>query len=206
MRLERKEAKLQKLSAEFYQRPALEVAPDLLGKILVHETKDYKLAARINEVEAYPGGSDKASHTYLDRRTERNDTLYKAGGHLYVYLIYGLHYLSNVVCAHEDEGEGVLLRSLKLVDGLSDKDALASSRFYREYKDLNSYQRRNLLNGPGKLSEALKIDLDYDGLDLTEDTIYILDDDYHDFEMQVSKRIGIDYAEESIDLPYRFYY
>ena len=88
---------LERLGLDFYQRPALEVAPDLLGKILIHDLDDEILAGRILETEAYDGVHDLASHTYGGRRTKRTETLFGRAGCLYIYLVYGLHNLVNIV-------------------------------------------------------------------------------------------------------------
>lgn len=192
---------MKKLPQEFYLDSALEVAPRLLGKILVHETSGKKLAGRIVEVEAYMGPKDKAAHSYNNLRTKRNEIMYGIGGHAYVYLIYGLYYCLNVVTANIDEPQGVLIRGIIPYSGL---DEMAYYRFQKRYQDLSKSQIKNLTNGPGKLTQALNITMDQYGLSFNSDRLYILDYPCQETIMQ-SLRINIDYAEEARFYPWRFY-
>lgn len=196
---------LQRLdSLEFYQRDAVSLAEAVLGKVLVHRLGDgQELAARIVECEAYMGEVDKASHTYGGRRTARTEFLYRRAGHIYVYLVYGLHELLNIVAGAEN-GEGVMIRAVEPLQGL---ETMADLRFAKKFADLSSYQKKNLSNGPGKLTQALGIDLSLNGSDLLEgdNSLILCDDGFRDFEVVRAKRIGIDYAEEAIHFPYRFY-
>lgn len=191
-----------KLDLEFYEKEAKELAKDLLGKILVHEINGERLAGRIVEVEAYTGEDDKACHTYGGRRTRRTEIMYKRPGHLYVYLIYGMYHLVNIVSGQEELGQAVLIRALEPVEDL---DKFAKNRYGKNYEELSSYQKKNLSNGPGKLTKAMNIDNNHNGLDLLDSQLHIEDDGYEDFEIVESKRIGIDYAEEARDYLYRFY-
>lgn len=191
-----------KLTRNFYKKDSLSLAKDLLGKVLVRKIGDKELRARIVETEAYPGEEDKASHNYGGRITERTKTLYMGGGHLYVYLIYGIYALLNIVAGDVNSGQGVLIRAVEPLDNIDD---FAKYRFGKNYEDLSSYQRKNLSNGPGKLTKALDISTKAKGLDLVGDIIYLEDDGYKDFTIVTKKRIGIDYAEEAKDFPYRFY-
>lgn len=191
-----------KLGLEFYNRDALTVAKDLLGKVLVHKMGDKEIKARIVEVEAYTGIEDKASHTYGDKRTSRTETMYKRGGHLYVYLIYGMYSLMNVVTGNENSGEAVLIRAL---EPISELDMMATNRFNKPYSELTKYQARGLTNGPGKLTKAMGIDRSCDGIDLLNSEIHVEDDGFTDFETVETTRIGIGYAEEAREYPYRFY-
>lgn len=191
-------------SHDFYQRDALSLAEAVLGKVIVHRLDDgHELVARIVECEAYAGEIDKASHTYGGRRTARTEFLYRRAGHIYVYLIYGLHELLNIV-AGDESGEGVMIRAVEPIQGL---DRMGQLRFAKNYADLSPYQKKNLSNGPGKLTRALGIDLSQNGLDLLADEspLILCSDGYRDFETVRGKRIGIDYAEEAIHFPYRFY-
>lgn len=191
-----------KIQREFFKREALEVAVDLLGKNLIVETDDGLMKVRLVEVEAYTGEKDKACHTYGGRRTARTETMYRPGGCLYVYLIYGMYNMLNIVTGREGDGQAVLIRAAEALEGL---DLMAKNRFNKSYEELTSYQKKNLLNGPGKLAQALGLDRSYNGLDLLGPKIYLADDGYSDFEVGKSKRIGIDYAEEARDYLYRFY-
>ncbi|MEP0773587.1 MAG: DNA-3-methyladenine glycosylase, partial [Acidobacteriota bacterium] len=96
------------LAPEFYQRPTVEVARDLLGSLLVRRLKEGLVAVRLTEVEAYLGEGDPAAHTYRGRRTARNASMWEEGGRLYVYFTYGLHHCANVVTGRAGEGEAVL--------------------------------------------------------------------------------------------------
>lgn len=191
-----------KLKRNFYKKDAIILAKDLLGKVLVRPIDGKILRARIVETEAYTGGDDKASHTYKGKRTKRTESMYMEGGHFYIYFVYGMYYMTNIVAGLENEGQGVLLRA---IEPLSEIDTFAYNRFEKNYQELSSYQKRNLTNGPGKLSKALDITKKFDGLDLVQDQIFLEDDGYKNFDIVESKRIGIAYAEESKDLLYRFY-
>lgn len=190
-----------KIQREFFKREALEVAKDLLGKNLIVQTEDGLMKVRLVEVEAYTGEEDKACHTYGGKRTGRTETMYREGGCLYVYLIYGMYNMLNIVTGRQDDGQAVLIRAGEPLDGL---DLMAKNRFKKSYEELTSYQKKNLINGPGKLAQALGIDRSYNG-HLLGEKIYLEDDGNVDFETERSKRIGIDYAEEARDYLYRFY-
>ena len=99
-----------KLMNEFFNRQAIDVAKDLLGKILVVKNKESTIKVRLVEVEAYTGEDDKACHTYGGRRTQRTETMYKKSGTIYVYLIYGMHNMLNIVTGQVGEGQAVLIR------------------------------------------------------------------------------------------------
>lgn len=98
------------LSREFFDRPVLDVAPDLLGRILVRTTPDGPIALRLTEVEAYDGSDDPGSHAYRGR-TARNDVMFGPPGHVYVYFTYGMWFCMNLVCGPEDKASAVLLRA-----------------------------------------------------------------------------------------------
>ncbi len=149
------------LSRSFFARPADQVAPALLGMLLVRRLDDRTLlTGRIVEAEAYLGPQDRASHAFNGRRTARNETMYARPGTCYVYLTYGMHSMCNVSCWKEGHPAAVLIRALEPLAGL---DAMRRNRpgFERD---------RDLCNGPGKLCQALAIDRSLNGLDLTRDT------------------------------------
>lgn len=195
---------MEKLPREFYERNTLDVARDLLGKYLVHETNGIRRIGKIIEVEAYMGPEDKAAHSYNRRRTERNDVMYGPAGHAYVYIIYGMYSCMNVITEGIDIPRGVLIRALEPVDGLSE---MAISRFGKNYSELKKSQILNLTSGPGKLCIAMNITKAKDnGEDLCGNNLYITKSITTDpFEITACKRINIDYAEEYIDKPWRFY-
>lgn len=191
-----------KLKREFYARDTLTVAKDLLGKVLVHKDGNKILKGKIVEVEAYLGLNDKAAHSYGGRKTERVMAMYRKPGTAYVYIIYGIHHCLNVVAKKEGVPEGVLLRAIEPIEGI---ETMAINRFGKALKDLSNYERRNLTNGPGKLTKALNIDKRYNMEDLCGDTIYLEEGEKENFQIVETTRIGIDYAEEARDYPYRFY-
>ena len=136
------------LPRAFYDRDTLEVARDLLGKYLVHRVDGTELVVRITETEAYIGAVDKACHAYGGRRTTRTETLYAKPGTAYVYLIYGMYHCLNFVTEPEGTAAAVLLRGVEAVAGT---DRMARNRFDRTLDQLTAYQRKNFLNGPGKV-------------------------------------------------------
>jgi DNA-3-methyladenine glycosylase len=181
----------------FYERPTLRVARGLLGKILVHRSRDGIAAGRIVEVEAYRGPEDRAAHTAGGRRTPRNEVMWGDGGRLYVYFTYGMHYCCNVVTRRAGEPEAVLLRALEPVLG----SALMQRR--RGGRDLPT---TGLARGPGNLCRALGIDRRLDGCDLTAGPVVILDAPRVPAGSVVtSPRIGVDYAGDHALRPWRFY-
>lgn len=169
------------------------MAPRLLNKLLVNG--DGRVG-RIIEVEAYRGDQDPASHAYRGR-TARNSTMFHRGGHLYVYLSYGMHWCANVVCGPEGEAQAVLLRALEPVDGL---ELMRAAR----WKAQRRQDDRDLCRGPGRLCQAMGIDRSHDGLDLTgaRSPIWVGDDGTPPpHEPAGTARVGISVGT---DLPWRF--
>lgn len=193
---------MKKLSRGFYEGNTLNVAKKLLGKILVHKYDNNEIMGRIVEVEAYIGDIDKACHCYNNRRTNRTEIMFGPPGYAYVYLIYGIHYCMNIVTERKGEGSAILIRALEPVGGLEE---IALNRYTKELKELTKRQTINLSNGPGKLCKALNITRDNYGEDLTGDKLFLLDDGYDQFDIGISKRINIDYAEEAKDFEWRFF-
>ncbi len=144
------------LDRDFFGRPAYEVAPDLLGCVLEHETADGLVAVRLTEVEAYAGEADPASHAYRGR-TARNAVMYGPPGHAYVYFTYGMHFCVNVVCQPAGTASAVLLRAGAVTAG----EQLASRR-------RAGRAGIELARGPARLCQALGIDRVLDGADLCD--------------------------------------
>lgn len=191
------------ISKEFYNRSALDVAQDLLGKVLVREVDGKILKGKIVETEAYIGLIDKACHAYNGRRTKRTEVLYEDAGVSYIYFIYGLYHCFNVVTNKKDIAEAVLIRAIEPINEL---DYISNIRYNKRYNELTKAQSKNLTNGPSKLCLAYLLNKDLNAVKLYEKgVVYITDDNNEDFEIVESKRIGIDYAEEAKDFLWRFY-
>ncbi len=188
----------ERLSREFYtRRDTLLIARQLLGKRLVVPASDgLRVSGVIVETEAYRGPEDKASHAYGNRRTRRTEMMFGVGGTAYVYFIYGMYYQFNVVTNIESIPHAVLIRAIEPVEGIE------WMRKRRPVKD-----DRNLTNGPGKLCQALSIDLNYNGADLTGDRIWIEEGrgNIRGDRIASGVRVGIDYAEEYVAKPWRFW-
>lgn len=191
------------ISKEFYNRSALDVAQDLLGKVLVREVDGKVLKGKIVETEAYIGAIDKACHAYNGRRTKRTEILYEDAGVSYIYFIYGLYHCFNVVTNKKDVAEAVLIRAIEPINEL---DYISNIRYNKKYDELTKAQSKNLTNGPSKLCLAYLLNKDLNAVKLYEKgAVYITDDNNENFEIVESKRIGIDYAEEAKDFLWRFY-
>ena len=199
-----------RLTRTFYIGDTVAIARALAGKYLVRRLSGETLVCRITETEAYVGAVDKACHAYGLRRTARNAVMFGPPGHAYVYLIYGMHCCLNFVTNGDGEPDAVLLRGLIPVCG---HDTMARLRFGCSYGELTAYQRKNLLNGPGKCCKALSLDRSWNGRDITGDELFLCDSPA-DAGLQetpeppalvrAAKRVGIDYAEEAKDFPWRF--
>jgi DNA-3-methyladenine glycosylase (3mg) len=193
---------MKKLNRKFYDREATIVAKELLGKVLVHEVNGKRIAAKIVETEAYMGLADKAAHSYGGKRTDRVEVMYGEAGHSYVFIIYGIHHCFNVVVGGKENPQAVLIRAVEPIEGL---EFMAQKRFEKQSTELTKVQQKNLTNGPGKLSNALFIDRTLNGVDLCENQLYIERGKTEEFSIVETKRVGIDYAEEAKDFPWRFY-
>jgi len=192
-----------KLTREFYARDTLQVAKELLGKILVHEINGVKLKGKIVETEAYIGSIDKASHAYGGKKTPRVETLYGIPGIAYVYFIYGMYHCFNVITKEEGSPEGVLIRAVEPVEG---QDIMARLRFNKDLNELTKTQFKNLTSGPSKLCIAMNINKENNKQDLCTSKLYIEQIvEKVKGEIVEAKRIGIDYAEEAKDFLWRFY-
>ncbi len=190
---------LMKLIDDFYRREdVVQIARELLGKVLVTAFDGRRTAGKIVETEAYRAPEDKASHAYNFRRTNRTEIMYAPGGTAYVYLIYGMHHLFNVVTNVEGMPHAVLIRAIEPVENVA---LMLERRNWRKAKP-------QLTAGPGVLSKALGITIEHTGLSLTsgDSPIWIEDQGIliENKNIIASPRVGIGYAEEWADTPWRF--
>lgn len=167
--LSHRDCSLTKLDHPFYDRPAIEVAADLIGKIVVRRVRRKEFLARIVETEAYVGAHDLACHASKGR-TSRTEVMFGPAGRAYVYLIYGMYDMFNIVAGAIDDPQAVLIRAAEPLNGWSAD-----------------------LSGPGKFTRGLKMTRADNGVDLTGNRLYLIDDQYRP-RIVTTPRIGIDYA------------
>jgi len=179
-----------KLPRRFYSRPTLDVARDLVGKFIVHESPSGRMAARIVEVEAYIGRDDPACHAARGM-TKRNEVMFGRPGFSYVYFIYGMYHCLNFVTEPEGSPAAVLLRAAEPVDGLDIMAGYAPGKPAQE-----------LLDGPGKFCRSFQLTRDHNGLDLTGTILYLEDRKHKPPSVAASPRIGI---REGRNLLWRFF-
>lgn len=199
-----------RLTEGFFLRDTVKAAQGLLGCYLVRRLDGENLVCRITETEAYVGAVDKACHAYGGRRTARTETLYAAPGTAYVYLIYGMYCCLNFVTGPEGVASAVLVRGGEPVLGV---DAMSRLRFGTDAARMTAYQKKNFLNGPGKLCRGLAIDRGLNGLPLDNGVLYLADEipelgltkRPENQPFHTGERIGIDYAEEAVHFPWRFW-
>ena len=187
-----------KLPLSYYlNSDVLFLAKDLLGKVLFTQIDGQITAGIIVETEAYFGIDDKASHAYGGRLTNRTQTMYGQGGIAYVYLCYGIHYLFNVVTAEKGEPHAVLIRAIEPFIG---KEVIEVRRNMPAAKAAISA-------GPGSAAKALGIDKSFNGKDLTGEEVWIEDHGirYPSDHIIACPRVGVAYAQEHADLPWRFF-
>jgi DNA-3-methyladenine glycosylase len=185
-----------KLGDEFYQgKNVVKIAQNLLGKGLFTERNGVTTGGIIVETEAY-SWKERGCHAYNARKTERNAIMFDKGGHAYVYMCYGIHYLFNVVTNTAGTADAVLIRALEPLSGIEEM------RLRRGVSG-NQY---HLTSGPGKLSQALGIDRSLNGKFLTHSEVWIEDlgKKILKKDIEESVRIGIDYAGDDAKLPWRF--
>jgi DNA-3-methyladenine glycosylase len=180
--------------AAWFDRPAADLAVDLLGARLVHDAADGSVGGRIVEVEAYLGPEDLAAHSARGR-TPRNAVMFGAPGHLYVYLIYGLHHCMNVVAGPGLKPEAVLIRALALDAGVD----LARRRRGPQVAD------RRLASGPGNVGQALGVDRTLNGVDLVAGPVRVEPRVGPAPRISRSPRIGVAYAGAWASRPLRFW-
>ena len=184
-----------KLNQRFYDNPdVVQVARNLIGKVLCTQFSDETKYGIITETEAYAGKTDRASHAYGGRYTNRTKTMYQRGGVAYIYLCYGMHHLFNVVTNLEGIPHAVLIRAIFNIE----KFLPAANQF--EFRDLK------LVSGPGRLSKAMGINSSMNGVNLMGNEIWLEDFGltFLDAEIENTPRIGVDYAGDDALLKYRF--
>lgn len=174
-----------RIGRSFYQQDPEVLAKSLLGKVICINNNHTIRKFRIVETEAYGGITDKAAHSYKDNKTLRTEAMYLDGGHVYVYLIYGMYYMLNIVASYKGIPNAVLIRAVEPLD-----------------EDYHGYPT----NGPGKLCKYIGIDKSFNKIDLcTSEKIYLINDNFCVKEIVVTKRINIDYAQEDKERLWRFY-
>lgn len=175
---------MKRLSRDFYGRSALIVARKILGKYIVRRFRGKKIVGKIVEVEAYYGPKDRASHAYGGKRTKRNRAEYYVGGHIYIYLVYGMYWQCNISTGPVEHPECILIRAVEPVQGFGDKEA----------------------SGPGKFCKAFHLNKSFYGEDLTNSKQLWLEDNPEKVKIKRGPRIGIDYAGPYwAKVPWRFY-
>jgi DNA-3-methyladenine glycosylase len=175
------------LGRAFFERPVLEVAPDLLGAVVSHAG----VAVRLTEVEAYDGPNDPGSHAYRGR-TPRNATMFGPAGHLYVYFTYGMHWCANVVCGADGTASAVLLRAGEVVAGAADAQSRRGA----------SVPVRDLARGPARLTQALGLDRGYDGADLLGSAVALRLAEQAPAATRSGPRVGL---RNGAERPWRFW-
>ncbi len=212
-------AEQKRMSRDFFTRDGLTVAKELLGKVLVHHTEAGIVRGVITEVESYMGETDKGSHTYGGKRTERTEPMYHVGGTSYVYLIYGMYSCMNIAAMTEGIPQAVLLRSVVPADEESKQKMLAlrlaELNRKQEKKGKTLYTpdtcpaslKKHLADGPGKMCIAMGITRADNDMDMVESADFYVTEGIgvKPEQIHAGKRIGIDYAEEAADYLWRFW-
>jgi DNA-3-methyladenine glycosylase len=183
-----------KLPRSFYTRSTLQVAQDLIGKVLVRDFDGRRLSGKIVETEAYVGPHDLACHASKGH-TPRTSIMFGPAGYAYVYMIYGFYFCLNVVTERKDYPAAVLIRGVEPLENLE---------FMRQLRN-NPERDTNIASGPGKLCRAMSIDKRLNGEDLLGRTLWIEDRRLDSGPILSSPRVGVDYAGEYKDKPWRFF-
>jgi DNA-3-methyladenine glycosylase len=190
---------MKKLPLAFYDRHnVVQIAKELLGKIVVTNINSKITSGIIVETEAYVALTDKASHTFNGKRTARNEHMYAAPGTTYIYICYGMHQMLNVVTNKKEMPDAVLIRAIEPVDGIT----TMLKRTGKQKLD------NTLTKGPGNVGKALGISKEFSGISFLDDVITIYANDIFtlpDENIGISKRIGVESAGKDALLPYRFY-
>ncbi|WP_088042246.1 DNA-3-methyladenine glycosylase [Bacillus sp. EAC] len=181
-----------KIDKNFFSKPTLLLAQDLLGCYLVHETNEGILSGIITETEAYIGPGDRAAHSFKNRRTKRTEIMFHEPGLIYTYQMH-THTLINIVSGEIDSPEAVLIRALEPIEGIEKMIELRKSQ-----------PVSNLTNGPGKLTKALNITMESYGRPIWQPPVYITEG-IKPANISSGPRIGIDNTGEAKDYPWRFW-
>ncbi len=187
---------------DFFDAPAIEVAPLLLGQVLEHHTQQGVVRIRLTEVEAYLGASDPASHAYRGR-TPRNAVMFGPPGHVYVYFTYGMHFCMNLVCGPNEVASAVLLRAGEVIEGVELATARRDSRGDQDGR--GGIAPRELARGPARLAVALGVQRDENGLDACSASSPLritCGTSVPSNDVRTGPRVGIASAAE---LPWRFW-
>lgn len=187
-----------KLPAHFYQRDdTLNIARELLGKYLFSNVGGLLCGGIIVETEAYLGPEDRGSHSFNNRRTERNEMMYASGGVVYMYICYGIHHMLNVVTGPANSSHAILIRAVEPVTGLD---------VMRERRNIYNDDTR-LCRGPGALASALGLTKQHNGVELQSNEIWIEDrgNDLRGEQIAAGPRIGMNFDGEYRDIPWRFF-
>ncbi len=182
------------LGPAFYDRPTLEVAEDLIGKVLARRIGAERVSGIIVETEAYIGQDDRACHASRGR-TPRTEVMFGPPGHAYVYMIYGVHHCLNAVTEAPGFPAAVLIRAIEPLDGLA---RLGRNR-------PRAVRASEIGSGPGKLCQAMGIDRRLNAVSLSASELWIEDRSIHPGPLAASPRVGVDYAAEYRDKPWRFF-
>lgn len=186
-----------RLTQDFFeQRDVVQIAKQLIGKVLITRNQERIVQARIVETEAY-SYKEKGCHAFGGKQTQRNSVMFEPGGVAYVYLCYGIHHLFNIVTNQKGSAEAVLIRAVEPLAGI---DIMKDRR-----GDLkNDFQ---LTSGPGKLTKAMGIDRTWNGKSLSDNEVWVEDDGQivPEHDILCGPRIGIAYAGEDASLPWRFW-
>lgn len=188
---------MSKIPLSFYQGPdVVQISRELIGKYLFTHIDGVISGGMIVETEAYSGSVDKACHAHLGRRTKRTEIMYQQGGVAYVYLIYGMYHLFNIVTNKEGTADAVLIRAIEPTEGIE---------WMLERRGLAKLVSR-LTAGPGVMSQALGIARKHYGLPVDGSTIWLEDRNVKvaDTAIEARPRVGVAYAEEDALLPWRF--
>ena len=186
--------RISKRSRTFFHHQAVYVAKNILGDYLISKNKKHTLIGKIVETEAYLGIDDDASHSFGGKVTSRNKIMYEEGGVIYVYLIYGKFWCFNIIAAKKDNPQAVFIRAIEPIAGIE---------FMKRKRGITDVKK--LTNGPCRWTQSFSIDKSFLGKNITGGKIFISKAPNKNFTIVKAKRVGVDYAVKSKNLPLRFY-